>query len=66
MKHLSVLIKPASSLCNMRCAYCFYADISGHRSAASYGIMAPGVRQAVLENIVRDLEDRDEITLAFQ
>jgi uncharacterized protein len=28
--------------------------------------MAPGVRQAVLENIVRDLEDRDEITLAFQ
>jgi uncharacterized protein len=28
--------------------------------------MGPGVRQAVLENIVRDLEDRDEITLAFQ
>jgi uncharacterized protein len=28
--------------------------------------MNPDVRQAVLENIVRDLEDRDEITLAFQ
>jgi uncharacterized protein len=50
----------------MRCTYCFYADVSGHRAAASYGIMSPGVRQAVLENIVRDLEDPDEITLAFQ
>jgi uncharacterized protein len=50
----------------MRCAYCFYADVSGRRAAPSYGIMSPGVRQAILENIVRDLEDRDEITLAFQ
>ena len=24
MKFLSVLIKPASSLCNLRCRYCFY------------------------------------------
>jgi uncharacterized protein len=66
MKDLSVLIKPASSLCNMRCAYCFYADVSGHRSAPSCGIMSPGVREAVLKNILRDLEDRDKITLAFQ
>jgi uncharacterized protein len=28
--------------------------------------MSPSVRQTVLENIVRDLEDHDEITLAFQ
>jgi uncharacterized protein len=28
--------------------------------------MKSGVRQAVLENIVRDLEDHDEITFAFQ
>jgi uncharacterized protein len=28
--------------------------------------MKPGVRQAILENIFRDLNDNDEITLAFQ
>ncbi|MDR0583000.1 MAG: 4Fe-4S cluster-binding domain-containing protein, partial [Treponema sp.] len=66
MKHLSVLIKPASSLCNMRCGYCFYTDVSGRRAAPSYGIMSPGIRQAVLEHILRDLEDHDEITLVFQ
>ena len=26
MKTLNVMLKPASSLCNMRCLYCFYAD----------------------------------------
>jgi uncharacterized protein len=66
VKHLSVLIKPASSLCNMRCTYCFYTNVSEHRSVPSYGIMSPGVRQAILENIVRNLDDRDAITLAFQ
>jgi uncharacterized protein len=50
----------------MRCSYCFYADVSGHRLAPSYGVMKSAVRQAILENIVRDLDDRDEITLAFQ
>jgi uncharacterized protein len=50
----------------MRCTYCFYADISGHRAAPSRGIMNSDFRRAILENIVRDLEDRDEITFAFQ
>ena len=26
MPPLSILLKPASSGCNLRCAYCFYAD----------------------------------------
>ena len=26
MQNLNFLIKPASSQCNMRCRYCFYAD----------------------------------------
>lgn len=28
-KQLHMLIKPASGSCNMRCAYCFYASLSG-------------------------------------
>ena len=40
MKQLSVLIKPSSSLCNMRCKYCFYHDISDDRAVRSYGFMS--------------------------
>jgi uncharacterized protein len=50
----------------MRCAYCFYADVSGRRSLPSCGIMDTGVRRAILENITRNLEDGDELTIVFQ
>ena len=43
MKFLSVLIKPASSLCNLRCRYCFYEDVSRQREQMSYGVMTKGV-----------------------
>ena len=39
MPPLNLMIKPASSLCNMRCASCFYNDVSHHRSRASLGMM---------------------------
>lgn len=66
MKQLSVLIKPASSLCNMRCAYCFYADVSQARAVPSYGVMREETAAALVENVYRDLEDGDGITFAFQ
>ncbi len=31
MPPLNLLIKPASSLCNMRCKYCFYKDVADKR-----------------------------------
>ncbi len=31
MKPLTLLIKPASGLCNMKCAYCFYKSVSACR-----------------------------------
>lgn len=39
MPPIHMLIKPASSLCNMRCKYCFYSDVSEHREIKSYGLM---------------------------
>ena len=39
MPPLSLMIKPASGNCNMRCRYCFYADEVQNRKVASYGIM---------------------------
>ncbi|MGL6153597.1 MAG: anaerobic sulfatase maturase [Cetobacterium sp.] len=39
MRGLSILIKPSSSLCNIRCKYCFYEDLSEEREIKSYGFM---------------------------
>lgn len=49
MPPIDLLIKPASSLCNMNCKYCFYSDVSSNREFASYGIMS---RQTA-ENLIK-------------
>ena len=40
MPPLSLLIKPASGSCNMRCKYCFYADETQNRETALMGRMS--------------------------
>lgn len=64
MPAVSMLIKPASSLCNLRCKYCFYHDEAEKRTIRSYGIMDT----ATLENIVRRAFEvaTSEVTFAFQ
>ena len=49
MQDLTILIKPASSICNMRCDYCFYHGLSSHREVQSYGIMS----DETLETLIR-------------
>lgn len=49
MPPLSIMIKPVSGQCNMRCAYCFYRDVSAHRASAFHGVMD----DATLEALVR-------------
>lgn len=49
MPPLTLMIKPVSSMCNMRCKYCFYADVSRHREVQSFGVMTA----ETLEKIVR-------------
>ncbi len=51
MPPVNLLIKPASSLCNMRCRYCFYCDVAENRNTASYGIMTPETTEAMLKNV---------------
>ena len=40
MKPLQLLIKPASSACNLHCSYCFYHDIGSNRTQANRGLMS--------------------------
>lgn len=49
MPPLSILLKPASSACNLRCAYCFYADEAGSRAVPNYGMMSTQVSHALIE-----------------
>lgn len=41
MHPISVMIKPSSSSCNLRCRYCFYADEASLRTIPNYGFMTP-------------------------
>lgn len=61
MPPLTIMLKPASSLCNMRCAYCFYSDVAARRDAPSYGVMSPGT----LETLVRRAFAYAEGSLSF-
>ena len=64
MPPLSLLIKPASGLCNLRCRYCFYHDVAENREVDSYGIMSEKTLENVLEKALAASED--EITIAYQ
>lgn len=66
MKRITVMLKPASSACNMRCRYCFYADVSSLRDCRSYGLMTDAVLEQVLDAIFSFLAPGDRLDLAFQ
>ncbi len=64
MPALSVLMKPASSLCNMSCDYCFYCDEAEKRTQKSFGLMT----EQTLKNVIRKTMLRAEgmISYAYQ
>lgn len=66
MKILNVMIKPASSLCNMRCKYCFYADVSDNRTIKSCGIIKDEIKDAILKRTEEELENGDHVQFVFQ
>lgn len=64
MPSLNLLIKPASSLCNMRCKYCFYGDVAEMRSFTSFGMMSKDTLEMLVK---RAFEYADgQVGFAFQ
>lgn len=61
MPPLTVMLKPVSGLCNLRCQYCFYADEVANRETACYGMMS----EATLEEIVKRSLAHAEISCTF-
>lgn len=66
MKYLSFLIKPASSLCNLKCTYCFYNDVSKNRKLQSYGIMGENIMKKLIDRAFEAIDDDGVLTFAFQ
>lgn len=66
MKSVSALIKPASSLCNLRCKYCFYCDVAAHRETESYGVMREEVAHAVIDRLLEATDDGGTVLFSFQ
>ena len=66
MKSVSALIKPASSLCNLRCRYCFYCDVAAHRETESYGVMTPEVMRAVIDRLIEACDEGGTVLFSFQ
>lgn len=66
MNYFTMLIKPASSLCNMRCKYCFYHDVAEHRKIKSNGIMTESTIDILLKRVFDDIKKPSIINFAFQ
>ena len=66
MKQYNVMLKPASSLCNLRCRYCFYCDVADLREVRSFGIMTDETMQNVLRSLERSLSPGDQIAVISQ
>ena len=57
MPQATLLIKPVSNTCNMRCRYCFYADVSKHREIASFGMMNRQTCDALVRKALNYADD---------
>lgn len=64
MPPISLLIKPASGHCNMRCKYCFYADEQENRTIPSFGMMNQETMHTIVDKALAFADY--ECSLAFQ
>jgi len=57
MPPISLLIKPASSNCNLHCKYCFYNSVAQNRMTESYGIMSRETLEILVKKALAYAED---------
>lgn len=65
MPPLSIMIKPASSLCNLRCKYCFYCDVVSQREVSSFGVMKEETAERLIKSAL-SFADGESVAFAFQ
>ncbi len=65
MPALSIMIKPSSGLCNMRCKYCFYHDVVSHREEGQLGFMSYDTVNNLIDKAI-SFANGDRISFVFQ
>ena len=63
---VSVMVKPASSTCNLRCRYCFYADVAKNRAVASHPVMTDEMAMMLARRIAEAVGQTGDAFISFQ
>ena len=63
---MTLLIRPASGRCNMRCGYCFYADEMAHRTTQSYGVMSFDTAEKTAQKAIEYSKNDGAVGFMFQ
>lgn len=64
-KNLSIMIKPSSGLCNLKCEYCFYHSLAKTREQVNYGFMSKNTAENLILKAI-DFSNGGEIFFTFQ
>lgn len=62
---ISVMIKPSSSLCNLKCQYCFYSSLASERAEYSKGFMREETAERIIKSAL-DYADGTQVFFTFQ
>lgn len=62
---VSVMLKPASSLCNLKCRYCFYSSLASERQEYSKGLMSLKTAENVIKSAL-SLAKGTPVVFTFQ
>lgn len=65
MPPLSIMVKPASGMCNLRCKYCFYHDVAEHRNVPNTGCMTEQTAHRLIDQAL-EFAAGEQIAFAFQ
>lgn len=66
MRNMTVLVKPASSSCNLKCGYCFYRDEADCRSLPKAGIMNISTAENLINRVFDFCGDNSTVNFMFQ
>lgn len=62
---ISVMLKPSSSMCNLKCEYCFYSSLASERKEYSKGFMTLKTAENIIKAAV-EFTKGTEIIFTFQ
>lgn len=65
MPALSIMVKPASGMCNLRCKYCFYHDVAERRDVPNAGCMTRQTAHRLIDQAL-EYAAGQQISFAFQ